>query len=189
MGSDHDRLFAAQLFAPRIPPGRTLGRYPRLYGLLMTTGYSDVKVPKNNPFTCRSRKKQNTRILIEVFSTFLSSSPTDHSQPAVKFQAVLRLQPVFSDERTNHESAPVVWCSIRILQYVAEFPLLHHQALGLISDHQPPTTTVPRIRQRLRDGASPFVCCCTPADPVLLVPPRPLVPPPTPRHAHPQSDT
>jgi len=59
MGGGHDRIFAAQLFAPRIPPGRTLGRYPRLCGLLMTTGYSDVKVPKNNPFTVRSREGVN----------------------------------------------------------------------------------------------------------------------------------
>ena len=58
MGGGHDRLFAAQLFAPRIPPGRTLGRYPRLCGLLMTTGYSDVKVPKNNPFTVGHEKRE-----------------------------------------------------------------------------------------------------------------------------------
>jgi len=49
IGGGHDRFVAAQLFAPRIPPGRTLGRYPRLCGLLMTTGYSDVKVPKITP--------------------------------------------------------------------------------------------------------------------------------------------
>jgi hypothetical protein len=44
MGDDHDRFFAAQHFVPRIPPGRTLGRYPRLYGLLMTTGCEVFKV-------------------------------------------------------------------------------------------------------------------------------------------------
>ena len=51
-------FFAAQLFAPRIPPGRTLGRYPRLCGLLMTTGYSDVKVQKTTPSPVGHEKRE-----------------------------------------------------------------------------------------------------------------------------------
>jgi len=58
MGGGHDRFFAAQLLAPRIPPGRTLGRYLRLCGLLITTGYSDVKVPKKTPSPVGHEKRE-----------------------------------------------------------------------------------------------------------------------------------
>jgi hypothetical protein len=67
MSGSHDRLFATQLFAPRIPPGRTLGCCPRLCGLLMTIGYSVVKVPKNNPFTVRSRERQKLTVYSKDF--------------------------------------------------------------------------------------------------------------------------
>jgi len=91
-GGGHDRFLFAQLIAPRIPPGRTLGRYPRLCGLLMTTGYSDVKVPKNNPFTCRSRETRIIRFLVKVFLVYLS-----RFAPAVKSLAVKR--PIFAQFR------------------------------------------------------------------------------------------
>ena len=41
----------------------------------------------------------------------------------------------------------------------------------------------------LGGGASPFACCCTPADPALSASPRHLAPPPIPRHARQRSDT
>ena len=68
MGDGHDRLFAAQLFAPRIPPGRTLGRYPRLCGLLMTTGYVVFKVRKITPSLLGHGKGSTSTVFPKVFS-------------------------------------------------------------------------------------------------------------------------
>ena len=75
-GGGHDRPFAAQLFAPRIPPGRTLGRYPRLCGLFMTTGYSDVKVLKTTPSLLSHEKEERSTALRESF--LISSEIATH---------------------------------------------------------------------------------------------------------------
>jgi len=68
MGDGHDRFFATQHFAPRIPPGRTPGCYPRLCGLLTTPGYSDVKVPKITPSLLGHGKGSTSTVFPKVFS-------------------------------------------------------------------------------------------------------------------------
>jgi len=87
MGGGLDRLFTAQLFAPRIPPGRTLGCYLRLCGLLMTTEYVIFKVPKNNPFTFRSREGVTSTDFPEVFLRNFSHAKhsAKHLLPASHF--------------------------------------------------------------------------------------------------------
>ena len=69
MGGGHDRLLAAQLFAPRIPPGRTLGCYPRLCGLLMTTGCEVFKVPKITPSLLSHGVLERSTALQKTFLT------------------------------------------------------------------------------------------------------------------------
>ena len=68
MGGGHDRLYAAQLFAPRIPPGRTPGCNPQLCGLLMTTGYVVFKVRKITPSLLGHGKGSTSTVFLKVFS-------------------------------------------------------------------------------------------------------------------------